>query len=127
MMAAQVQPTASGLSDPVGFQTAILHRRLWHKQKQIARAAAYKRSTAVKGCHASGKTFTVSGCVLRHLAVYPRGKVLHIAPTLRQVKLMWDEVETARRNCELAFPECSTTGLRVTEERYGLGFSSSHG
>jgi hypothetical protein len=114
-------------SDPVNFQQAILHRKLWKRQQDIANACATKRSTAVKGCHASGKTYVTSGCVLRHLAVFPQGKAITIAPTLRQVKLMWEEIELARRGSALQFPECSTAGLRITEERYGIGFSSAKG
>lgn len=115
------------IRDPVSFQQRILGRRLTSQQQQIARSAATNRATAVKGCHGSGKTFVVSGCVLHHLAVHPQGKVFTIAPTLRQVKLMWEEIEIARRTSAIAFPQCSTTGLRITEERYGLGFSSSKG
>lgn len=118
---------AERIRDPVSFQHRILKRRLTSQQQQIARAAASQRATAVKGCHGSGKTFVVSGCVLHHLAVYPHGKVFTIAPTLRQVKLLWEEIELARRSSLITFPECSTTGLRITEERYGLGFSSSKG
>lgn len=113
--------------DPVGFQHGILRRELWGLQQKIAHMAAGSRTGAVKGCHASGKTFAVSGAVLHHLAIYPRGKVLTIAPTLRQVKLLWEEIEVARSKSMFQFPECSTTGLRITEERYGLGFSSSKG
>jgi phage terminase large subunit len=114
-------------SDGVTFQRIILGRKLWEKQKQIVECAATKRSTSIKGCHASGKTFGVSGCVLHHLAEYPAGKVLTMAPTLRQVKLLWEEVELARQQSKISFPECSTAGLRITEENYGLGFSSARG
>jgi len=113
--------------DPVVFQQGVLRRKLWHRQQEIVRAAASERSLAVKGCHGSGKTFGIAGSVLHHLAIYPSGKVLTIAPTLRQVKLMWEEIELARQHSVFAFPGCSTTGLRMTEERYGLGFSSSKG
>ncbi len=114
-------------TDPEEFQRVALHRTLWEKQRQIATAAATRRSSAVKGCHASGKTYAASGAVLHHLAVYPKGKVANISPTLRQVKLFWEEVELARQKSAIAFPECSTTGLRITQERYGVGFSSSRG
>ncbi len=113
--------------DPVTFQTALLHRTIWQKQRDIANAAATKRSTAVKGCHASGKTFLTAGAVLHHLAIHPQGKVITIAPTLRQVKLIWEEIEVARKQSSIAFPVCSQTGLRISPERYGIGFSSSHG
>jgi Terminase large subunit, T4likevirus-type, N-terminal len=113
--------------DAVAFQRVALGRRLWEKQRQIVASAATKRSTSVRGCHASGKTYAVAGSVLHHLATYPQGKAITLAPTLRQVKLFWEEVELARQHSQIDFPECSTTGLRITEENYGLGFSSARG
>jgi hypothetical protein len=113
--------------DAVAFQRVALGRRLWEKQRQIVASAATKRSTSIRGCHASGKTFGVAGSVLHHLATYPQGKAITLAPTLRQVKLFWEEVELARQHSQIDFPECSTTGLRITEENYGLGFSSARG
>lgn len=115
------------LNDPVDFQTGFLRRRLWSRQRDIARAIATKRHVSVKGCHASGKSWDAAGCVLHHLAKYDKGKVLTVAPTLRQVKNFWREVETARKQSFYQFPECSTTGIRMSEERYGEGMSSSHG
>lgn len=113
--------------DPVDFQVGILKRTLWSKQEQIALASANISSTAVKGCHACGKTFTVAGSALHHLAKYKTSKVITISPTLRQVKLMWQEIEAARQASSIRFPQCSTTELRITQERYGIGFSSSKG
>ena len=52
---------------------------------------------------------------------------MQLSPTLRQVNLFWEEVELARQHSQIGFPECSTTGLRITEENYGLGFSSARG
>lgn len=115
------------VQDPVDFQRAILNRRLWARQRDIARACDTVRNTAVKGCHASGKTYVAAGAVLHHLRKYKQGKVITVAPTLRQVKLMWQEVEMARQQSSILFPGCTTTGLRMTEERYGIGFSSSKG
>lgn len=126
-MQATTQPLSLDPRDAVTFQRVILGRRLWEIQKRIAVAASTKRGTAVKGCHASGKTFAISGSVLHHLATYPRGKVITLAPTLRQAKLMWEEIELARQHSKISFPECTTTGLRITEENYGLGFSSARG
>lgn len=127
-MAATASEIAGRIRDPVSFQRQFLKRRLWRVQQQIAVSAATKRLTAVKGCHGSGKTYVIAGTVLHHLTRYPEGaKAFVIGPTLRQVKLMWEEIELARRGSIIAFPECSTTGLRISEERYGLGFSASKG
>jgi hypothetical protein len=121
------QELLQATDDAIAFQRQVLGRDLWSVQKQIAVAAATKRATAVKGCHGAGKTYVVAGTVLHHLTLYPEGKVFTIAPTLRQVKLMWEEIELARRASLIQFPECSSVGLRISEERYGLGFSASKG
>ena len=113
--------------DPVQFAELHLRRRLWAKQREILHAIATHQSVAVKGCHASGKTFAVAGMVLWWLARHSDGKVITAAPTLRQVKLMWNEVALARRSSRIVFPEMSAVGLRISEERYGIGISSSRG
>lgn len=113
--------------DPVLFQRRVLGRNIWSAQERIARAVASRRHVAAKGCHASGKTYVSAGLVPWWLTRHARGKVLTVSPTLRQVKVFWDEVELARRQASIRFPECSTTGLRISEERYGLGISSSRG
>lgn len=116
------------LADPVDFQYLALGRTLWRTQRRIGRAILEKRSLAIKGCHASGKTYTVAGAALHHLWHFPQGKVITIAPTLRQVRLMWEEIEAARQSARIIrFPECSTTGMRISETHYGIGFSSSKG
>lgn len=120
----------AAVHDPVKFQQHFLTRKLWEKQKEIARSIIYNPLTAVRGCHASGKTFLASGLPLWWLTRYTDGKVFTTAPTLRQVKLLWEEVALARRSSPYTtqlFPEPSTTGLRVNEGRYGLGASSSRG
>jgi len=115
--------------DPVTFQTRWLGRRLWEKQREIIRSVETNELTAVKGCHASGKTFVAAGMPLWWLARHTTGKVFTTAPTLRQVKLLWEEVALARRGQAIAqfLPEPTVQGLRIDEGRYGLGASSSRG
>lgn len=114
-------------TDPAVFQRRVLKRKIWSAQQRIAHAVETRRHIAVKGCHASGKTFLAAGLVPWWLTRYEKGKVVTVSPTLRQVKVFWDEVEIARRGAGIRFPECSTTGMRVSEESYGLGISSSRG
>lgn len=87
--------------------------------------------TAVKGCHASGKTFLAAGLPLHQLDAYQHSIAVTTAPTLRQVKMFWEEISLARRNARSdlqgRIPEPSTTGLRMAEDRYALGASSSKG
>ncbi len=56
------------LSDPVDFQKHQLCRRLWQKQCEILKAVESCPLVAVKGCHASGKTFAAAGLPLWWLA-----------------------------------------------------------
>ena len=52
--------TVSAIRDPAEFQRVFL-RVAWQKQQAILRSVETNRSTAVKGCHASGKTYTAAG------------------------------------------------------------------
>ena len=121
------------------FQRRFLRRNLWSRQIQICEAVSvgHKRRVSIKGCHGSGKTFTVSGLVPYELLIEDETIVLTVAPTLRQVKLMWNEIETAIRSFEEAIeaklPERTTTGWQIGDGKkgrnasYALGFSSSKG
>ena len=98
-------------------------------QQDIARSIVQHPLTAVKGCHASGKTFVAAGLPLYWLMRYPRGKVFVTAPTLRQVKTFFGEISLARSHSRLTevIPEPSTLALKINEERYAFGASSSKG
>jgi hypothetical protein len=61
------------------------------------------------------------------LLAYDETVVLTIAPTLRQVKLMWNEIETAALAIPTKMPERTTTGWQFSDKRYAQGFSSSKG
>lgn len=112
---------------PIEFQQSILRRKLWKRQREISFAVATKSSVSVKGCHGSGKTFTVAGIVPYEILSSEEKVVLTIAPTLRQVKLMWNEIETAIQAIPARLPERTTTGWQYADKRFALGFSSSKG
>ena len=115
------------LRSAIEFQEKILHRRLSANQKQISRAIAGSNNVSVKGCHGSGKTYLVAGEVPYELLAHKESIVLTIAPTLRQVKLMWNEIEAAISSIPALLPERTTLGWRLDEKRYALGFSASKG
>ncbi len=112
---------------PVGFQRDIMRRKLWGKQVQILDAIRRHRSVSVKGCHGSGKTYTAAGIVPYELLVDNDSVVLTTAPTMRQVKLLWNEIHTALKSIPSRFPESTTVGLQLSPTNYALGFSSSKG
>jgi phage terminase large subunit len=104
-----------------------LKRTLWGKELDICRALNSSRSISVKGCHGSGKTYTVAGLVVYELLSDPEAIVLWIAPTLRQVKTGWNEVLEAIRRAPINGPEPTSTGWKLGPNNYAQGFSSSRG
>ncbi len=107
--------------DPVRFQKTILRRDIWGTQEDICRAALTSKHLAIKGCHASGKTFVVAGLVPWYLQNNPECKVVTISPGQRQVRLMWEEISLACSRSKIRFPACDTTSLRISPSRYAFG------
>lgn len=115
----------TSLTDPVHFAADFLRSSLWRRQRDIMRAVASKPLVAVKACHASGKTYQAARLALWWLMRYPEGKVINTAPSWRQVKLMWDEIRSARKESRIAFPKANATELRLTESNYIQGISTN--
>lgn len=113
--------------DPVSYQRVALGRKLWAKQREILKAIESNADTAVKGCHASGKTYAVAGTVPWWLTKYKSGAVITVAPTMRQVKVIWREIRSALATSRIGYPEPATTSWQIAEDRYALGMSSSAG
>lgn len=113
--------------DPVEYQNVYLQRVLWGVQGEMAQSTATRRATSVKGCHASGKTYTAAGLIPWWLTWHDESLVIQISPTLRQVKTFWNEVDIACDQAKIKFPPRSTTGLEIAKNRYAVGFSSSKG
>jgi hypothetical protein len=124
-----LQRARNSFTDPEEFQRVWLGRKLWARQGEIARSVSQNALTAVKGCHASGKTYTASGLPLGWLINHQEALVVTTAPTLRQVKTFWREIAVARNGAPVKriLPEPSTTGLEISEKRYAIGASSSAG
>lgn len=113
----------------VEFQEQFLCRQLWEKQRDICNAieGSPKSVVAIKGCHGSGKTHVVSGIVPWWVMSDPEAIALWIAPTLRQVKLGWNEINTALDAMPARFPDRSTVRWSLSEHNYALGFSAAKG
>jgi phage terminase large subunit len=121
--------SARFLREPVAFQRHMLCRQLWQKQREILWSVYNHPLTAVKGCHASGKTFAAAGLPLSWLVRHNRGKVFVTAPTLRQVKTFFKEVAVARHGGPVRqlLPVPTSIGLDLGPDRYAFGASSSAG
>lgn len=106
----------------------MLRQDVWAQQEAILRSVAQNRRTAVKACHASGKSFIAASAVLWWLSRYADGIVVTTAPTWTQVeKVLWGEIHKAVQRSRLAFPAPSKTELRLGPGNYAIGLSTNEG
>jgi len=82
----KILEAANLLNDPVAFAELILCQKIWSKQIEILESIAKHPRTAVKACHASGKTYIAALAVLWWIATHPNGIVVTTAPTWMQVE-----------------------------------------
>ena len=101
---------AGVVRDPVRFCRGLLRQDLWPLQEAILRSVATRPRTAVKACHASGKTFVAAVAVLWFVTRYRDGIVVTTAPTWTQVESCSGARFTGR---------CSRAGSRFPAEQDG--------
>jgi hypothetical protein len=81
------------LRDPVVFATHVLGVDLWEREVELLRSIQNNRRTAIRACHAVGKTFTLAAATLWWLARYREGIALTTSPTQREVRTqLWAEI-----------------------------------
>jgi phage terminase large subunit len=115
------------LRDPVLFATHVLGVDLWEREVELLRSIQNRRRTAVRACHAVGKTFTLAVATLWWLARYPDGIVLTTSPTQRQVRTqLWSEIHRLVERARVPYPALKTTELKFRgEDNYAIGFSTN--
>jgi len=119
---------ARTLLDPVAFVTQAFEKDLWSMQRQILQSVATRPRTAVKACHASGKTMLAALAVLWWIARYEGSIAITTAPTWEQVRdLLWGEVHKALARSRYAWPEANQTEIRLGPGNYAIGISTNRG
>src|SRR4051812_30472989 len=84
------------IEDPALFVQAMLGHDVWSKQADILQSVAMFPRTAVKACHASGKTFTAAEVVLWWITRHQQAIAVTTAPTWTQVeRVLWGEIRNA--------------------------------
>jgi hypothetical protein len=111
--------------DPVLFARRILGQDPWRVQREILQSVAANPLTAVKSCHASGKTYNAAAVAIWFLLRWKESLVITTAPTFRQVKVMWGEIAEARKRLRIVLPEPSATELKLGDKRYAVGLSTN--
>jgi phage terminase large subunit len=118
----------SRLFDPVLFVTHVFDADLWWMQQRILRSVANRPRTAVKACHASGKTMLAAMAVLWWIVRYRDGIAITTAPTWEQVRdLLWGEIHKALLRSRYPYPQVLQTELRFGPGNYALGLSTNRG
>jgi hypothetical protein len=116
------------MEDLALFAEVMLRVDLWEKQQEILRSLAQNSRTAVKACHASGKTRTAAVAALWWIAHRPHGIVVTTAPTWHQVeRVIWQEIHGLLAESRYAFPKSSATRLHLDSNRYAFGLSTNEG
>lgn len=101
---------------------------LWSKQLEILRAVGKHDRIAVRSCHSSGKTFTMSVLAAYWLDVHPPGtaRLVSTAPTGDQVKgLLWNEINQLWERFPDLPGRVNQTELWIGNYQAGIGRKSS--
>jgi phage terminase large subunit len=116
------------ISDPTLFAQVMLGDAVWSKQGEILQSVARYPRTAVKACHASGKTFTAAEVVLWWITSHQQAVAVTTAPTWTQVeRLLWGEIRHAVARAKIAYPKPSVSSLELGPGRYAIGLSTNEG
>lgn len=113
-------------TDPVWWVREVLGYEPWEKQIEIIESVRDNRTTAVKSCHAAGKSSIAARTALWFLYSHKPSIVLTTAPTDRQVRgILWKEirssVQRARRRLGGAL---LTQELKLDEDWFAWGFTA---
>jgi phage terminase large subunit len=126
---AKINSIYQTIQDPTQFARVFLASDLWGKQDDILRSVGHHRRTAVRACHASGKTFAAAIAALWWITTHPKdGIVIITAPTWLQVeKVLWPEIHKAVQRSRITYPVPSATELKLGPGRYAVGLSTNEG
>lgn len=108
---------------PAEFVSQKLGEMLWSKQREVAQSVVDHRRTAVKSCHAAGKSFTASRLTAWWLWSHVPGTafVVTTAPTFEQVRaVLWREIGRAHRKGNL-MGRVNQTEWFIGEEMVAFG------
>jgi hypothetical protein len=114
------------LLDPALWVRDVLGKEPWEKQIRILDSVRDNKVTAVKSCHAAGKSFIASALGLWYLNTHPHSIIITTAPTERQVTgILWKEIRTAHSRAKVKLPgTCLTSDLKLDEDWFAMGFTA---
>jgi hypothetical protein len=119
----------SVLAAPDLFIERFLRASLWGAQRWLCQAVATHQRTAVKACHATGKTFTLGRLVLWWVtywhAMGEKAIVVTTGPSWNQVKRqLWGETRAAAATAAIYY-DVHTADLQISEDVFAIGLSTN--
>lgn len=124
------QTAQRGRRDPRWWVQTLFPGRLEGYQVTILESVRDNVRTAVRACHAPGKTWTAARAVLWFLFCHPGAIVVTTAPTWRQVEqLLWSEIRAAFHTARLPLGgylyKTAHNGLVVADKWFAVGVSTT--
>lgn len=112
--------------DPLFFPIHYMGMDLWKKQREIVEMVHGSKESAIRSCHAIGKTTVGATCTLSNLCPFEGSQAVTTAPNNRQVEhVTWKEIRKQHRDSR--FPiggHVTRKGLRFSDDWFGLGFAT---
>lgn len=109
------------------FIEADLGSPLWGKQREIVDSVQNHPRTAVRSCHAAGKSHTGARLALAYVEQNPHSIVVTTAPTSRQVRnVLWRSMRAVYApNKDKMRGRMLTERYEISADWYALGFKGS--
>jgi hypothetical protein len=114
--------------DPVLFCESLFNIRLWDQQKAIIRSIASDRRVAIRGAHATGKSFCVAAAIIWWAVRHRQSRVITLAPGWLQTKsVLWAEIHSLLSKARYRLPaqQVNLTEIRLGADNQILGLSTN--
>lgn len=123
----RVEGAPVGNASLLGFIEEELQSPLWAKQQEIVRSIEEHPRTAVRSCHAAGKSHTAARLALGFVETRDRSIVVTTAPTSRQVRgVIWRNMRAAYGSARAALRgRMLTDRYEISPDHYAMGFKGS--
>lgn len=125
MMAAEgIETHTASLLD---FVEEDMDSPLWEKQREIIKSIEEHPRTAVRSCHAAGKSHTAARVALAFVETHPNSIVVTTAPTSRQVRgVIWRNMRAAYAKARSKMRgRMLTDRYEIDADWYAMGFKGS--
>lgn len=100
---------------------------MWPIQEKIVQSIRANLATAVRSCHAAGKSAISARIALAYLHEFPESIVVTTAPTNRQVEnVLWRYINAAAaKSREPLLGRAMKTRYEIAPDWYGIGFTGN--